>query len=232
MKTSRLIAMVVALLIWMPLKAQKFSIGPEIGYESDRYKSHNKNVSTSNGNGFRIGVNANYNFKDGWFLNAGFAFSHREGAKLKGVSGVGIFPTFVRNVEINKAEYLTLPIVVGYKFTLPHHFGIGLDAGGYISTGIGSGSTQFKLTDQEKNGGSLFHESTFTHYNPESNARDHVTIDASKRIDSGIVIGGRIYYRELCLRAYYQFGLTKTIYDVATPWTCGLSLSYNFEIGK
>ena len=229
-KIKHLIVMAAVLTGCLPTMANFFTIGPEAGYEHAGYHSGIDGINTGSGNGFRIGANATYNMANGIFLQSGLYYSHRNGGTLGNIAGKSHFPTFVREVELRRMEYITLPLSIGYEFSLPHGFAIGVSAGGYVAAGVGRGSTYFRLTDGESNGGSLFGKTGFTHYVAETDSREHVTIKESGRIDAGVLVGANVRYNAFELKAYYQIGLNKTIYDIAMPRTFGLALSYNFRI--
>lgn len=215
---------------YAPGKAQLFSIAPEVGYIHTSYRTSDTNVSTDGGDGYRIGALVKYNVANGIFMQAGVNYSHVCSGQLNKVNGVAQMPIFVNDVKLKRAEYLTIPFTVGYEFKLPASFGIGLEAGEYIACGLRDGSTLFKCTGQESSGGSLFKHSSFTHYDSDSNKMEPVTINGSDRIDAGLVFGGHIRYRQIRLRATYQLGLVKTIYNIAAPRTFVLSLTYDFKL--
>lgn len=225
-----LISMLLMFACCLTATADHFTIGPEAGYEHAAYHACEKGVDASGANGFRVGVNATYNLSNGMFIQSGLYYSMINGGNLNNIAGKSHFPPFVSNVEIRRAEYLTFPLSIGYEISLPHNFAVGINAGGYIAGGIGDGSTYFRLTDNEGNGGALFGKTEFTHYVEESNSREPVTINKSGRVDAGILLGANVRFKDLELKVFYQLGLNKTIYDIAIPRTCGLALAYNFRL--
>ena len=229
MKRIYVTAIFCFMLAILPMKAQYFTLGPEVGYERANLQTSCDGLSTKSGNGFRIGAVAAYNFRNGLFLQSGLAYSHRDHTKIYNVSGLSQFP-HVKDIEVRRMEFLTLPLTVGYELSLPKGWGIGVEAGGYVGVGLSDGSTLFRNDGQESSGGSLFEDSTWTFYNEATDNREPVTIKASDRIDAGVTMGGHIRFRQIRLRAYYQLGLNKTIYDIAMPRTFVLSLSYDFKL--
>lgn len=234
MKTRLLLtAVLFAVASTMSLHAQYFTVGPEVGYERANLHAASDEasgrMSAKSGNGFRIGAVASYHFKSGLFLHAGLSYSHRESAAVYGTDGVGSLP-FVKDVKIRNMEFLTLPVTVGYEIGLAHGWAVGVEAGAYVGAGLGNGSVMFTNSDGEGNAGSLFGKSEFTHYDTSTGRREPVTIDGSDRIDAGFAFGGNVRFRSVRLRALYQLGLNKTIYDIAVPRTFVLSLCYDFRL--
>lgn len=232
-KSIFLMILVMIIVSCASASADYFTVGPEVGYEHVSYHASDQTIGTKGGNGFRIGANATFVMNNGIFIQSGLYYSLKgagDGGKLLNIAGKAQFPTFVKEVELRRIEYLTLPLTIGYEFQLPRNFAIGLNAGGYIASGIGDGSTYFILTDNEENGGNLFDKTEFTHYNPDTNSREPIVIKKSGRIDAGIIVGANVKFKDIQLKVFYQIGMNKTIYDIATPNTLGLALAYNFRL--
>lgn len=235
MRKKSIFLMILTMIIvgYAPANADYFTVGPEVGYEHVSYQASDQTIGTKGGNGFRIGANATYVMTNGIFFQSGLYYSLKgagDGGKLLNIAGQAQFPSFVKEVELRRIEYLTIPLTIGYLFQLPRNFAVGLNAGGYIASGIGNGSTNFILTDNEKNGGDLFDDTEFTHYNPNTNSREPIVIKKSGRIDAGIIVGANVKFKDIQLKVFYQIGMNKTIYDIATPNTLGLALAYNFRL--
>lgn len=229
-KTLRVLMAMLAILTCATGYAQNFTLGPEVGYTHSSYALNNKQMSSSGSNGFRIGANATYEFSNRLFLQSGLYYDYNSGGGLNNIGTAKDFHPYIKAVELKKSEFITLPLEVGYEFQLPSNFGIGIEAGGYIATAIGGGSSHFQMTNGEANGGSLFDKSSFTYFNKDTNTRDKVEINGSDRIDSGFIFGGHIRYHNIRLRAAYQLGLARTIYDIAKPRTLTLTLIYDFKL--
>lgn len=214
------------------LQAQHFTVGPEIGYERAAFHIENpqsNGSSTHTGNGIRIGAAVAYEFNNGLFLRSGLSFSHRGGAKILGIHDNQRLP-FVKNLELKHTDFLTLPLTVGFELPFCQQWGIGIEAGGYLASGLGSGSSHFNLSNNEGSAGSVFKDSQFTVATPDGNDRTPVTIKGSDRIDAGCLFGAHVRFNRIKLRATYQLGLCKTIYDMAMPRTFTLSLAYDFKL--
>ena len=218
--------------IALTAQAQYFTIGPEVGYERASLhvgSSKNERITIHTGNGFTIGASAAYKYGNGLFLQSGLRYSRREGTRLYGVSSRSQFP-FVKDIEVNTSEFLTIPLTVGYELPIGSNWGIGIKAGGYWSVGLGKGSSFFRCTNGEGSSGSVFDDSLFTVGIPDSDRREKVTINGSDRIDAGCLFGGHIRFKHIKFHASYQLGLCKTIYNMAMPRTITISLSYDFRL--
>ena len=232
-KKFNVILFILVICSVLPVKAKHFTIGPEIGYERSNYHLAGKKVSdmisAQSGNGFRIGVSVTYDFENDLFIQSGLTYSQREGAKLLNIENPVYFP-HIKNIDLNKTQFLTVPLSVGYEFRLLKKWGVALEAGGYIASGLGDGSSHFSCNGYEGSAGSIFQDSKFTINDPENSDRIPVTIDKSNRIDTGLLFGGHIRFNNIRLRASYQLGLVKTIYDIAIPRTFTLSVCYDFRL--
>ncbi|MDE6561869.1 MAG: PorT family protein [Muribaculaceae bacterium] len=216
----------------LSLQAQHFTLGPEVGYERAAIHigdTQNKGLSTHTGNGIKIGASAAYDFDNGLFLRSGLYYSHRGGAHLYGLNDTQRFPQ-VKDIFLKTTDFLTLPLTVGYELPFSTKWGVGVEAGGYIASGLGMGNSFFDLTNNEGSAGSVFKDSQFTVATPDGSDRTRVTIKGSDRIDAGCVFGAHIRFDRIKLRATYQLGLCKTIYDLAMPRTFTLSLAYDFQL--
>ena len=233
MKITKVISASIAMAVApLALQAQHFTVGPEVGYERAAYHigNHRDNgVSTHAGNGIRIGAAVAYEFSNGLFLRSGLSYSHRGGVHISDIDDQQRFPV-VRNIELKNTDFMTLPLTLGYELPFCNRWGIGIEAGGYLASGLGNGSSHFSLTNKEGSAGSVFNGSQFTVATPDGYDRTPVTIKGSDRIDAGCMFGAHVRFNRIKLRATYQLGLCKTIYDMAIPRTFILSLAYDFKL--
>lgn len=230
MRLKLIFTLLFVSLVSMLSEAQRFTLGPEAGYVYAGYRTSLKEVGASNGNGFSLGISAMYNFTNGVFLQSGLSYSYINGGSLNNVGDKGKMPKCISDVDLVRIDYLTLPLAVGYEFKFPSGFGIGIKLGGYVATGIDRGSTVFRVEKPNSNGGFLFKDSSFAHYDPETDKVELINVEGSNRIDSGVLYGVNARYKQIRLSACYQMGLVKTIYDIARPSTITLSLAYDFNL--
>lgn len=214
------------------MRSQKFTVSPEIGYERTTYHiadSKNNGIGTHIGNGLRLGASAYYTVSNYVFFQSGLYYSHRGGVHMYGVERTGRFP-FVKDVKLTTMDFLTLPLTVGYEIGMYSKLRIGISAGGYISSGIGMGNAYFRCTDGEGSAGSIFRDSEFTVSTADGSDRTRITVAGSDRIDSGLMFGAHLRFKNIRLRASYQLGLRKTIFDLGMPRTAAISLAYDFNL--
>ena len=231
-KILSLIFSISTMVVALPIKAQHFTVGPEVGYERTYHQisgSHYNDVTTRPGDGIRIGATTSYEFSSGIFLRSGIYYSHRGGANLYGINDSQRFPQ-VKDINLKTTDFMTLPLTVGYELPFCSRWGVGIEAGGYIASGLGMGNSFFDLTNNEGSAGSVFKDSQFTVATPDGSDRTRVTVKGSDRIDAGCFFGAQIRLDRIKLRATYQLGLIKTIYDIAIPRTFTLSLAYDFKL--
>lgn len=222
----------IANLMVTTMRAQCFIISPEIGYERVGLNisgNQNQELRLHAGNGLRFGAAAAYKFKNRVFLQSGLYYSHRGGAHLLGIENDSRLP-FVKDIRLKTMDFLTLPLTVGYEIAIDGRWGIGLEAGGYMASGVGLGSSFFGCINGEGSAGSIFKDSHFTVASQHGSNRENVTINGSDRMDTGWMVGANVRFDKFKLKATYQFGLLKTIYDMATPRTFTVSLAYDFEL--
>ncbi|MDE6547700.1 MAG: PorT family protein [Muribaculaceae bacterium] len=216
----------------LSLQAQHFTLGPEIGYERASIHigdTQDKGLSTHTGNGIRIGATAAFEFGNGLFLRSGLYYSHRGGAHIYDINDNPRFPN-VKDLFLKTTDFLTIPLTLGYELPFSSKWGVGVEAGGYIASGLGMGNSFFDLTNNEGSAGSVFKDSQFTVATPDGSDRTKVTVKGSDRIDAGCIFGAHIRFDRIKLRATYHLGLCKTIYDLAMPRTFTLSLAYDFKL--
>ena len=222
----------MAITVALPTQAQYFTIGPEVGYERAYHRitgSKYKDVITRPGDGIRIGATATYAFRNGLFLCSGLYYSHRGGAHLYGFNDNKRFP-HVKDIQLKNTDFLTLPLTIGYELPFCSRWGVGIEAGGYVASGLGIGNSFFACSNNEGSAGSVFKDSDFTVATPDGLDRIRVTIKGSDRIDAGCAFGAHVRFNRIKLRARYQLGLYKTIYDMVTPSTFSVSLAYDFRL--
>lgn len=222
----------IAMASGLSVKAQSFTVSPEIGFERMGYHvgdSKEKGITTHTGNGIRIGASVTYGIDCGLNFRSGLFYSHRGGGHLYNVNEPSRLP-FVRDLQLRTTDFLTLPLTVGYRLRLYRHLTAGVEAGGYIASGLGQGNSFFNCTNGENNGGSVFDDSTFTLATPDGTNREAVAIKGSGRIDAGCLFGVHISFHRFTLRGTYQLGLCKTFYDMAMPRTLTISLAYDFRL--
>lgn len=232
MEKSKIFGVGLAMMMAFPLSAQNFTVGPEIGYERVQYKisgSKHTDVATHSGNGIRVGAIVVYTFSNNLFLQSGLYYSYRGGTYIYGIDDSHRLP-YVKDIHLKTTECLTLPIAVGYEIPFCSKWGIGIEAGGYIASGLGGGSSFFRCANGEGSAGEVFDDSHFTVAIPDSDRRENVMIKGSDRIDAGCFFGAHVRFNSIRLRASYQLGLCQTIYDMAIPRTFTLSLSYDFKL--
>ena len=232
MRKSKIIGAGLAMMMGFPLSAQNFFVGPEIGYERVHYQisgSKHADVATHSGNGIRVGARVAYTFSNNLFLRSGLYYSCRGGAHIYGIDNSQRLP-YVKDIHLKTTDCLTLPIAIGYEIPFCSKWGIGIEAGGYIASGLGGGSSFFRCVNGEGSAGAVFDDSFFTVAIPDSDRRENVMIKGSDRIDAGCLFGAHVRFNSIRLRASYQLGLCKTIYDMAMPRTFTLSLSYDFKL--
>lgn len=223
---------ILAIAAALPAQAQYFTVGPEVGYERANHQisgSLNNDVTARSGDGIRVGATASYVFNNGFFLRSGLYYSHRGGAHIYGVDDSKRLP-YVKDIYLKTNDYLTLPLTAGYEIPFCSKWGVGVEAGGYIASGLGMGNSFFDLTNGFGSAGSVFDDSKFTIPTPDGTNLLPVTVKGSDRIDAGCLFGAHVRFNRFKLRASYQLGLCKTIYDMAIPRTFTLSLSYDFKL--
>ncbi len=223
---------IMAITTGLPTQAQYFTIGPEVGYERANHQINGyqyKDVTAYSGNGIRLGATASYVFKKGLFLRSGLYYSHREGTRMYDLNDNKRFP-HIKDIQLKTTDFLTLPLTIGYELPFCSRWGVGIEAGGYVASGVGRGSSFFKCSNSEGSAGAVFKDSEFTVATPDGLDRERVTVKASDRIDAGCTFGAHVRFNRIKLRASYQLGLCKTIYDMAIPRTFSVSLSYDFKL--
>ena len=222
----------MAIAAGVPTHAQYFTVGPEIGYERANHQisgSQYKDVTARSGDGLRVGATASYVFQKGLFLRSGLYYSHRGGGRLYGFNDSKTFP-HVKDIQLKTTDFLTLPLTIGYELPFCCGWGVGIEAGGYVSSGLGMGNSFFECSNNEGSAGSVFKDSDFTVATPDGIDRTRVTVKASDRIDAGCTFGAHVRFNRFKLRASYQLGLCRTIYDMAIPRTFYVSLAYDFRL--
>ncbi len=235
MKSLKLLFFFISTFCTLNVYAQYFTVGPEVGYERTNLQIGGLNakhdITTKGGNGYRIGVIGAYHFPNSVFIETGISYENRRG-KIGNCSNVPRIP-YADNIKINRAEFMTLPIMAGYELKFNQHLRLGVSTGPYLSIAIGDGNTYINSwSTNQGDGGPLFTDNTRNIFVNSDSSPEKITIKGSDRIDAGAVFCAYISWHDVRLRALYQFGMVRTIYNMAIPRTFSIGVAYNFKISK
>lgn len=229
---KKIFSLILGLTMVTSLQAQNTILSPEVGYERAALQVDGnlcENITAHVGNGLRIGASAAYEFKNHLLLRSGLFYSHRGGTDLRGVDDITRLP-HVKNVHLKTTDFLTIPLTVGYDLFYNAKWGFGIETGGYLATGLGMGNAFFDCINGEGSAGSVFKDSQFTVATPDGMDRLRVSVKGSDRVDTGLNFGLNVRFDKIKIRATYQLGLNKTIFDIAKPRTVVLTLAYDFKL--
>ncbi len=216
----------------LSVRAQNVIVSPEVGYERASLHvngSEHMDITTKTGNGLRIGASVAYEFKNNLLLRSGLSYSYRGGSHIYNLNNIPRLP-YVKNVQLKTTEFLTIPLTIGYELSLSSKWGVGIEAGGYIATSIGMGNAFFDCTNGEGSAASVFKDSQFTIATPDGTDRNRVDVKGSDRIDTGLNFGVNVRFDRIKLRANYQLGMHKTIFDMGMPRIFTVSLAYDIKL--
>lgn len=129
-------------------------------------------------------------------------------------------------------EFLTLPVTVGYTLKI-NKFALGVRAGGYFGLARMPGSSCILYMDNgDGNGSDIFRSTIYSYMGSPETVPTTIFIKRSSPVDAGFAFGASISYWKFKLRADYQLGLNKTIFDMAAPRTFALSLAYEIDLKR
>lgn len=189
----------------------QFRFGVEAGYVLNHFHLSHDAGRSQNGNGFKIGGIATYQFNNLLFLETGFSYQQKKGA----LTGLDL-PNSVQAINEIRLDYYTLPIMVGAMWNVKG-ISLGVKAGGYLA--CGGGSTGL-ISGRDHSGQEYVRR--------EKLFADNQLTRPFNRFDGGVVCGAEVGYRHLQLRAAYElgFGYVNSIIQDLHNRTFTLSLAY------
>ena len=146
--------------------------------------------------GFHAGITIDYAFTNEIYLLAGLEYT------IKGPI-VELSPD---DQHIN-ANYIQLPLTVGYKLQMTDELALIIDAGPYLSYGVNG-----QITEGD-------------------HKQDTFSSIALKRFDCGMVVGAAVDFRQFRFGMHCDFGLINIMQkgnDKAQNWNLGLSTGIRF----
>lgn len=211
---KKLLLCLFVLALGVGVKAQKWSLGVEAGYLNICLSTERLVAKSSHG--FMVGLTTDYTFPGKVTLETGLSYQRR-GEKLSGDMGINNL-----KLELDKADYLYVPVTIGYRIHLTDTWTFTPKVGGYLGVGIRAKGR----IDGTDSFGQPF--SAFIDFFEDSGLPvDYRPFD---RCDVGLQVGGDIAWRRIRLGIGYQFGLKHlaTIYDSRTQnRTLSLTLGYS-----
>lgn len=218
---KRVLLFFVISLLFMGVKAEKLGLDVEAGYLNNYFQG--ADCESKGKNGFDIGANASYNIFKGITFETGIHYQQKGGS----LSGRISKQSHLTGYDVKRAEYLTFPLLVGYKFQIDDNFSVKPQVGGYLSTAVGGYAF---LDGISTDSNSTPFTSRTDLFNPEPiSALNGSSSEKYKRFDGGLMFAVSGKYRKIFLKVYYQLGLR----DVS-PYgngvknsTIGISLGYS-----
>ncbi len=200
MKKSVLIAVLTCLSI-AGVNAQNLSFGVKAGINASNLGSdYNDKL------GYGVGLEANYNFFEKFFLSTGLEFNLK-GGKMS----LPIYSDYSPGATLKyNAEYFQVPIHVGYMETLSPTFKIFASVGPYFAYGVGGKIHDLIIIDENSSTQALFFN------------------EFAKRFDMGIgATAGIEYAKHYTLHIGYDYGLL----DVGKTYQSFKNRSLYFSLG-
>lgn len=219
---KRFLLLSIFAILSIGFKAEKWGLNVEAGYLNNHFRG--ADCESKGKNGFDIGANVNYNIFKGLNFETGIHYQQKGGA----LSGRISQQSHLAGYDVKRAEYLTFPLLAGYKFGIGDKFSVIPQLGGYLSTAVG-GYAFLDGISQDGNGAPFTARTDL--FNPEPiSSLNKKCAEKYKRFDGGLMFGVSGKYRNILLKVYYQLGLK----DVS-PYgngvnnsTIGVSLGYSF----
>lgn len=199
----------------MGASAQHWNFGIEAGYLNSRMAV--EKLSAEPNHGFMAGVTAGYTFPQNWVLESGLNYQ-RKGGTLSGDMALN----GLRLLDIDKMDYLHLPVTAGYRIRLADDWTLTPKVGGYLAVGL---QAKGKVAASDQFGQPFMGTSDFF-----KDSRLPVGYRPFNRCDGGLQFGLDLSFRKFRLGVGYQLGLAHiaSVYDPQLyNRTFSLSLGYN-----
>lgn len=212
---KRMILWLLGAAMAMSANAQHWNFGIEAGYLNSRMAV--EELSAEPNHGFMVGVTAGYTFPQNLVLESGLSYQ-RKGGTLSG----DMLVNGLRLLDIDKMDYLHLPVTVGYRIRLADDWALTPKVGAYMAVGL---QAKGKVAASDPFGQLVLGTSDLF---KDSQLRvDYRPFD---RFDGGLQFGLDLSFRKFRLGVGYQLGLAhmSSIYDPQLyNRTLSLSLGYN-----
>lgn len=168
----------------------QFKFGVEVGYVLTHFHLAHDAGHSQNGNGFKLGAVASYEFNSPLYLETGFSYQQKKGSLMQ-----LDLPNEVHAIESIRLDYYTLPVTVGAKWKI-RDVDFRIKTGGFLacggsSTGLVSGCDGYGQNYTRR----------------EALFRNNNVVRPFNRFDCGALCGADIGYRQLQLRVAYEYGL-------------------------
>lgn len=211
---KRMILWLLGAAMAMSANAQHWNFGIEAGYLNSRMAV--EELSAEPNHGFMAGVTAGYTFPQNWVLESGLSYQ-RKGGMLSG----DMLVNGLRLLDIDKMDYLHLPVTVGYRIRLADGWALTPKVGAYMAVGL---QAKGKVAASDPFGQPVLGTSDLF-----KDSQLRVDYPPFNRFDGGLQFGLDLSFRKFRLGVGYQLGLAHTaIYDPQLyNRTLSLSLGYN-----
>lgn len=125
----------IAMLFWcISAYSQHWNYGIEVGYTNNKFRT--KGLDSNPQSGFKVGGIIDYNFKSNILIETGIAYE-RKGGKLEGNN---LASQKISKIEVSHADYLNIPVSVGYKVDIKNKISFIPQIGWFLNIGVqGSG---------------------------------------------------------------------------------------------
>ena len=197
--------------------AQGFRYGVEVGYLHSNVElgQITENLHSSPGDGFSIGANISYSFKNDLQLESGLAFQKKEVSLF----GNNIGSQKITSIRYTSLDYLRLPLYVGYPFT-SHRLTLTPQVGAFMAIGIDGNC----IVAGQDVYGQQFSMGYDTFASPNSGQSYYRPAD---RFDAGLAFALSLRFQNFGVRVAYDYSLIPTLhYGDGKLQTISASLSY------
>lgn len=212
---KRMMLWLLGVAMTMGASAQHWNFGIEAGYLNGRMAV--KELSAEQNHGFMVGLTAGYVFPQNWVLESGLSYQ-RKGGSLSG----NMVLNGLQLLDIDKMDYLHLPLTVGYRICLADEWTLIPKVGGYFAGGL---QAKGKVAAFDKFGQPFIGTADF--FKDSQLPVDYRTFN---RCDGGFQFGLDLSFRKFRLGVGYQLGLAHiaSSYDPELyNRTLSLSIGYN-----
>ena len=204
----------IAMLFWcISAYSQHWNYGIEVGYTNNKFQT--KGLDSHPQSGFKVGGIIDYNFKSNILIETGIAYE-RKGGKLEGTT---LASQKISKIEVSHADYLNIPVSVGYKVDIKNKISFIPQIGWFLNIGV-QGSGQLSGIDNYNQpytmGIDIFSAPSISQYRPFN------------RIDTGPIFCLNVQYKKVRLKCSYELGINSVhpIYGSPKNRTLGASVAY------
>lgn len=198
---------------------RRWNFNAEVGFLNNYI--YNSDLESHHRNGFSIGVNARYTSPIKLSFETGLSYRQKGGVLEGGQTETMPF----KKIFVNRMEYLSIPLLIGYEIKCGNCWSILPQVGGYLASGVGGQGIMSSIDGDTEWGVDPFSQCIIN--TPPVYKGQSVKFN---KFDGGVNFSVAGKFKGIRLRLFYEMGLHKLTDYGKSPKMNSIGFSLGYEI--